>query len=153
MNNPLFIIKRVTETQAGTAGVVYRLNHFPIVVSLEPPWLDNQENVSCIPPNIIIKSSGQIERPLPDYVAEMGTRKNGDRQWLLQNVQGRSRIFIHPLNTVAETAGCIGIGELFEMLGSTPGIGSSRLGFEEFMFATSTYSKIYLRIIDATRIV
>ena len=59
---------------------------------LERPWLDNMQNVSCIPP-------GAYEIEPHVY--------HGHPVWKLIDVPGRYGILIHAGNTVNDTQGCI----------------------------------------------
>jgi hypothetical protein len=72
--------------------------------SLERPWLNNQENISCIPAGryeVQMLFSEHFQRNLPH----------------LLNVPNRTNVMIHPGNTVNDTEGCILVGK-----NSAPGI-------------------------------
>lgn len=60
--------------------------------SLERPWLDNKENVSCIPEGIYL-----FER---DYTGRF-------KWWKCTHVQGRTDIEIHQGNYIKDSQGCI----------------------------------------------
>jgi hypothetical protein len=85
------------------------------LVTLEPPWKDNQPGVSCIPAGVYqvtITLSPRFGRLMPH----------------LLNVPGRTEIECHYGNTVSDTEGCI-------LLGTTEtqyGIAWSRLAFGKF---------------------
>lgn len=66
--------------------------------TLEPPWQDNQTDISCIPCGTYDVKwlwSNHFKRFLP-HIAD---------------VPGRQNIMIHALNQVSETEGCIGLGD------------------------------------------
>lgn len=66
--------------------------------TLELPWRDNQQNISCIPEgryDVRLTYSQKFGRVLP----------------LVMNVPGRSGIRIHAANKPEEITGCIAVGE------------------------------------------
>lgn len=66
--------------------------------TLERPWKNNANNISCIPPGIYeikLTYSNKFKRDLP----------------LVLGVPNRAGIRFHALNVVSESQGCIGIGE------------------------------------------
>lgn len=67
--------------------------------TLEPPWLDNRRNVSCIP-------AGEYRC---EFLAKSASGKYKD-VFHLQDVPGRSGILIHNGNLVSHTKGCILLG-------------------------------------------
>ena len=64
--------------------------------SLEPPWLNNRRNVSCIP-----DGTYRCLRHQSDKYGSV---------WALQGVPRRSGILIHAGNVVDDTQGCILLG-------------------------------------------
>jgi len=89
------------------AGGVYQV--------LERPWLDNRNNVSCIPP-------GDYEC---DFMARSGSGKYRNVYWL-RSVPGRSGILMHSGNVVDHTLGCLIIGMRRGNLGGKPAVLNSR---------------------------
>lgn len=69
--------------------------------TLERPWLDNKPNISCIPTGTYTC--------IWAYMHDM-------KEWhyQVQNVPGRTGIFIHELNYVSQTNGCIGLGNSYQ---------------------------------------
>lgn len=65
--------------------------------TLELPWLDNRKNISCIPPGKYLVKKVFWLRKLKYY-------------YQVQNVPGRSGIFIHEGNYYFNYEGCIGLG-------------------------------------------
>ena len=88
-----------------------------IVNTIELPWKDNQHGISCIP-------EGR-------YPVKM--RFTPERHWhlILEEVEGRSLILIHPANdAIKELQGCI--APVTELTGEGKG-SRSRLAFEKLM--------------------
>lgn len=75
-----------------TIGVFIASGEY-VCMALEPPWLENRRNVSCIPCGTY---------PLKRYKH----RTRGD-VWRVEGVPDRSGILIHPGNSVEDTRGCI----------------------------------------------
>lgn len=85
--------------------------------TLEPPWVNNEHDVSCIPPGrypLVLSDSPRFGRPMPH----------------VQMVPGRSAILVHPGNTVRETRGCILIAD--GRIGGTMLSGTSRAASAAF---------------------
>lgn len=76
-----------------TLGVLtFDASHRP-VYTLEPPWKDNEHNVSCIPPG--------------EYQVIRNDTPEHPHSWRLLGVPDRSGILIHPGNEAKDTRGCI----------------------------------------------
>ena len=108
------ILKRAHGNQDGTYGVLIH-NYKPFAVTYELPWRDNKPNISCIPP-------GQ-------YQAKRKTSQKFGEVFEIQDVEGRTYIYLHAGNFESDTKGCILVGEYFE----GEGIAMSGKGFGEFM--------------------
>jgi hypothetical protein len=70
-----------------------------IFSTLEPPWRDNQRNISCIPSEV--------------YQCRFMRRSSSGKYrnvYHIQRVQGRSGILIHNGNVVDHTKGCLILG-------------------------------------------
>jgi len=88
--------------------------------TLELPWRDNAEDISCIPPGTYkakITYSNKFKRDLPE----------------LLDVPGRSKVRIHAGNTTRDTLGCILVGE--ERVESAPMITKSQVTLTELFDA------------------
>jgi hypothetical protein len=82
-----------------TQGNVY-VDGIYVCTSLELPWHDNARNISCIPDGVY-----------PVRIREAGvSRKFSYRHLVLDDVEDRTGILIHRLNSPRETHGCIGVG-------------------------------------------
>lgn len=92
---PVIHIIRETMDATATMGRL-RVNGFECL-TLELPWRDNAEDVSCIPAGtykVKVTYSNKFKRDLPE----------------LLGVPGRSKVRIHPGNTTRDTQGCILVG-------------------------------------------
>lgn len=128
---------RLPEFCHATPGVLY-LNKAPTFLTIEPPWLDNASNVSCVPPG--------------RYKIELVNSPAFGETWELKGVPNRSEILIHWGNTPEDTEGCVLIGEswgwidpYFAVLNSRKALKrlSALLGREE-AFMTITEANICL---------
>ena len=88
------IIRFHTDAHA-TCGV-FLADKRPLFCSLELPWFDNQQNISCI--------------PLGCYVSLKGNHDRLGRIVSLRGVEGREGILIHSANQTSELRGCIALG-------------------------------------------
>ena len=115
------IIRRThMDTTNGTAGTLAVKGRFPFCVTLEKPWLNNQQDISCIPAGryrITVTHSSHFGRSLP--LVAVGASRAGIR--------------IHPANLQQELLGCIATGEAFDFINGKPGISNSRGAFDELM--------------------
>ena len=91
----------------------------PFCVTLERPWLNNQRSISCIPAGSYI--CRRVKSP-----------KFGDT-FEVTSVPGRSEILLHKGNLLADTHGCIILGEKFDPLKGEDAVLSSGEAFDEFM--------------------
>ena len=109
-----------TDENVGTFGVLkWQREPAPFAVSLEDPWRDNKRNVSCIP-------AGK-------YQCKRFSSPTHGPTFIVMDVPDRTFILLHRGNTHINTQGCILVGENYTFLNGLAGIGSSRLGFDEFM--------------------
>ena len=108
----MYKLKRVSNTMDGVFGVLLDEQTFPLCVTLEESWLNNQRNISCIP-----EGTYQVRK-------YSGTRYK--EVWKLDNVPNRSAILIHAGNTEYDTQGCILVGRRFGVLSQKRAILDSR---------------------------
>lgn len=82
-------------------------------MTMEPPWLDNIPNKSCIPEG--------------DY--DCHWHKSPRYMWVytLMGIKGRSHVLIHPGNIARHTKGCILPGKRMGVLHGQPAVLSSRI--------------------------
>ena len=87
--------------------LTYNDEHF---YTVEKPWADNKQNISCIP-------TGYCK------LVRVDSPRFGANTWEVANVTGRSHILIHVANTSADVIGCIGLG--MGVFGQLQGVSSS----------------------------
>lgn len=109
---------RVGQSSRGTFGVI-RFGAVPFVLTLERPWQDNQQNVSCIP-------SGR-------YRCERVRSPKFGWTFEVKNVPNRTHVLFHSGNTLEDTHGCILVGEEFSGTWDKPMLASSQRGFVELL--------------------
>lgn len=83
------------ETKSNTIGVM-RYNGFECF-TLELPWLENAQNISCIPAGT--------------YQCEKHQSPNHGYCVSIKNVVGRTQVLIHKGNFNRNTKGCVLVGE------------------------------------------
>ena len=103
---------RLREVQGATLGVLV-IDSLSFA-TLEPKWVDNQRNVSCIP-------TGWYGAAFMPRSAS-GKYRN---VWHIVDVENRSGILIHNGNVVDHTRGCILLGERHGVIAQQPAVLSS----------------------------
>lgn len=125
---------RVGQSGRGTFGVI-RFGAVPFVLTLERPWQDNQQNVSCIPAGRY--RCERIRSPKFGWTFEV------------KNVPNRSHVLFHSGNTLEDTHGCILVGEEFSGTWDKPTLASSQRGFLEFLNLLDGVNVFELNVLDA----
>ncbi len=69
--------------------------HF-ICCTLEEPWKDNQQKISCIPEGV--------------YQCEPYSSMKFENVWEITNIPNRSKVLIHSGNTTDDIEGCVLVG-------------------------------------------
>lgn len=112
-------ILRAVKRADGVFGI-FMVSMYPICLTCERPWLNNQIGISCIP-------AGQ-------YICRrVKSPKFGDT-FEVTNVSGRSEILIHSGNIDDDSHGCIILGENFEPWKTGQlSLASSKIAFGQFM--------------------
>ena len=88
--------------------------------TVERPWVNNERNVSCVPP-------GVYELKPTFY------HRGGYSTFELMAVPDRSRILIHRGNTMDDVQGCIAVGDDLGCVGGKWAVLASRDAFTRFM--------------------
>lgn len=121
-----FTVKRIADTPYGCFGVLGEWKNnmmIPFAVTLEPPWLNNEPNISCIPSGVYL-------------IKRVNSPKFGD-VFEVTNVEDRENILFHWGNKLPNTKGCILTAEKFGILDGKPSVLTSHNspgeGFNEFM--------------------
>jgi len=86
------LLLRFEHNATETIGALFHDGHI-VCVTLEPAWLENRVDISCIPEGFY-------------WVHRYESDKHGEC-WRIENVCHRDKIRIHRGNTHAETTGCI----------------------------------------------
>lgn len=95
----LLLLREKNQLPDCTLGVLYR-NNEAICCTLELPWLNNQQQKSCIP-----KGSYEVTRYFsPSKKSEV---------FLLHDVPFRTMVQIHSGNTINDIKGCIAVGRVY----------------------------------------
>lgn len=90
-------LKRGYHGEDCTLGMMYLEGlELPPIYTLEDPWRENAQNMSCIPAG--------------SYKCVPHNGEKYQDVWRLENVNGRFAILIHAGNTAADTRGCILVG-------------------------------------------
>lgn len=109
---------RVGTSARGTFGVI-RHGQVPFVLTLERPWEDNKQEVSCIP-------AGR-------YRCRRIRSPRFGNTFEVCEVPGRTHVLFHAGNTLEDTHGCILVGEEFSGTWDAPMLVSSQRGFGELI--------------------
>ena len=130
-------IKRLSaKTDPWMFGVLLNENRVPMFTTLERPWKDNAENISCVP-----AGSYQFRRVF--------SPKHGLEVFQALNIPGRTLVEIHPGNFITDTLGCILIGTSFSSQQGHEGIMDSKIAFNLFMQRLSGVDRIIVIIEEA----
>lgn len=88
-------LKRIISGDQGTFGILCGPYGHPICCIVERPWLNNQEDVSCIP---LGTYTAKREPPSDHFPYE---------KFRIYDVTGRDSILFHKGNTIADSKGCL----------------------------------------------
>jgi hypothetical protein len=124
-------LKRISFTTFGTFGVLFKVTEYgalPIATTLEPNWIDNEENKSCIPPG--------------NYVCRRITSPKFGETFEITGVQDRTNILFHKGNTFKDTHGCVLVAEGFR----ESYVSNSLNGYTAFMDSLKGQSEALLVI-------
>jgi hypothetical protein len=131
----MLTLLRVGSSDHGTFGVL-REGAIPFAVTMEPPWTNNEQRMSCIPPG--------------RYVCRRVQSQKFGETFEVTDVPGRSHILFHAGNTLDDTEGCIMVAEEFGGTDRLPIIASSKRGYGEFMAKQVGKETFELEIMDIT---
>ena len=119
----LITMKRIHTGDEGTSGIMYAPNF--TCCTLELPWKDNKDNVSCI-------TNGLYN------VTPYKSHTFGDC-FHIDEVYSRENILIHPLNFAgdkskgkrSESEGCIGVGMYHDIMRGQLAVMKSRVAMDK----------------------
>lgn len=135
-------IIRLERSDEGTFGALL-LNGKAFCVTLELPWRGNAQGVSCIPTGRYV-----LKRTPSPLVTDI-TKGTWPTAFEVTGVPGRSRVLIHPGNTVHDTRGCILVARTWGKLRGDRAVLNSGDTFNEFMTVTRGVDTFPLTILDA----
>ncbi len=111
-------------------GATCTLGHLSVdgfsCVTIERPWLNNLESVSCIPVGVYPMKLGRYHR---------GNQGRGYPAYELLDVPDRTLIKIHSANRAAQVRGCIAPGESVAPIDGDVAVTNSRNTLTDFMAA------------------
>jgi hypothetical protein len=111
------ILQRLTDDGSQTFGVIIK-NNKPVFVTLEPPWKNNQHDISCIP-------------AVTYQCLKIFSNRFQKMLFEIQNVPDRGYVEMHIGNKVQDTHGCVLLGTAYSV--SECAIVNSKLAFDSFM--------------------
>jgi len=125
-------LKRNDTREDGTDGQI-KMPSKLVIHTLELPWRNNQDNISCIPYGIY--TCKKIKSPKFGICYE------------ILNVPNREKILIHWGNYLKDILGCVEIGLAKGKNGKEDAIFNSKKAFELFMKEMSPHDEFELEII------
>ena len=131
-------IVRATYTINGTFGILLDDSNYPMCVTVENPWKNNEPSVSCIP-------CGRYE-VMPVTSPRFGPT------WEVIDVEGRTHILFHKGNTHLDTQGCIVVGSRYGQLSGIPAVLESNAAFVHLMAQWAQLDIFQLDIVDANSV-
>lgn len=135
----LDLIRVSLDSKQPQFGLLY-FGSTPSFLTLEPPNLDNQSNISCIP------KGGYTCKKVFDRILPNGNEI--DVTFEVLNVPNRQGILFHTGNTVDDTRGCILIGSELGELGPKKAIRQSKLAFQKFLTLLQDITQFELNITE-----
>ena len=131
----LLKLYRYNDTGKETLGLLYVDNKF-FCYTLEPPWKNNERNVSCIPPDT--------------YKCFIYDSPKRGKVVVLEDVPGRTGIQIHIGNNRDDTEGCIlpGLGLVVDKWDISPWVQSSKDALDELIYNQLPQDKFQIDIIN-----
>lgn len=119
-------LSRIADLDTCTLGIL-SLENGVTFATLEPPWRNNAQHRSCIPPGaypLKLARSPLVERITAGAFADA---------WHVEGIYARSSIIIHPGNFPTDTAGCILPGHHHGIINGQLAVLNSKAAFEAIM--------------------
>jgi len=131
MMDDMVQIVRDSHSPMGTFGKLYYRDFKCYTV--EKPWENNAQFISCIPVGI--------------YPIELGRYNRGGYPcYELKQVPARSQIKIHVANIATDVMGCVGLGNLLGVVDKWWAVLNSRVTHEAFMEAMGGMKQGYIAV-------
>ena len=131
MQKQVDLIRIEEDPESGTFGVL-RVDGEAFCVTLEPPDLDNQQNISNIPPG--------------GYICQRVRSPRFGETFEVMNVPGRSHVFFHAGNIARHTHGCVLLAQYYGKLKGDRAVLNSGATFRAFMARFQTEQEFALSI-------
>lgn len=114
-----------------TLGSIYDPHAGLVAKSMELPWADNQNNISCVPEGIYEVTK---EPPIPANDPR-GFKERKYWHFRFKSVPKRKGILIHKITYVKDLQGCIGVGGKFVDLNKdgVPDIADSTIALQHMV--------------------
>lgn len=132
-----FSLKRFYSDSESTRGI-YLDDSGVLAVTLERPWLNNKQQVSCIPCGVYICK--RVKSPKFGITFEV------------TNVPNRSHILHHSGNFVKDTLGCVILGVRFGKINNTIAVLDSKKAFNKFMDKLTNVNEFKLNVVGTEAI-
>lgn len=132
LETPTLFLRRIYESVKGTFGIITHPGG-PLVYTIEKPWRNNENNISCI--------------PIGKYLMAPEEHRDLGLVWRLQGVPGRNGILIHSANYEFELKGCIapGLSLMHDGKGQAMGVSDSKRAIK-FLRALFGQRKLWLDV-------
>ena len=124
-------LKTVGSSWRGTFGVLVNGEN-AFALTLEQPWRENETDISCIP-------AGR-------YLCRRVDSPHFGNTFEITEVPERSHVLFHKGNTLADTKGCVMVGEKFDGTWEHSFLGESKLGYDQFMAMMAEESEFWLTV-------
>ena len=136
---PYWFLDREIRRDDVTLGKLYpKVNDFG-VFTLERPWKDNQQTISCIPTGVYL-----CKRSMYYGGDGVGGEHQDYECFQLQDVPNRTEIKIHIGNYIRNVVGCIVVGLSRDE--NVPAVWRSADAFEKFMRYNEGVDQFYLEV-------
>lgn len=117
------LLRLTYEEKLPQCGVLI-LNGHPEFVTVERPWLNNQNFISCIPEG---NYKCRRRKASPGITANIG------EAFEVVGVPRRTDILFHVANTEKDLKGCIGVGSKYGSIEGSQGVMQSAAAYVRFM--------------------
>jgi hypothetical protein len=108
-----YILNRMSDSGQETFGTLLSSDGTHLCVTIERPWKDNAQDVSCVPLGTY------------DFYRFLSP-KNGD-VWRTDEVPSRTAIEIHSANFASQLEGCIAVGNAIGEIDGVPAVLNSKM--------------------------
>jgi len=129
----LTLIRTVKGNNSCTFGKL-EIDGSSFCVTLELPWFENQNQISCI--------------PVGTYKCKRHSSVKFGNVWEICDVPNRDAILIHAGNLPKDTHGCVLVGSVRGLINGEKGIINSKVTLNDLMERTRNEDEIEIEIKD-----